>query len=494
MCNNNASAGRAPAGRFALIMRSTRLTRPRILLLTVLIANGTPHTAWAQAMRPGSSSDSVRAKTTGASNLDSLVSYALATNPTIRAAIARRDALRHHIGPAAAWPDPTLLAGIENLPLGREPATVSEHGTGVSGGPDPMTMRMVGVSQTIPYPGKLRLQRAIAEREVDAASASVEVARQQLVSDTKGAYYEVVFLDRAVRVVKENQAALGMLIRTTEAQYGVGQTTQRDVLSARIDATRLAETASTLLERRRAALARLNALLDHPSDAPLDSAMLPPNVERAAIGDSSGDVRFASATLGARVAASPLPALTELQDEAIRESAELREHEAMIAVQTARLELSRKEYLPDVGFSVQYGQRGGALPDMLSATLSLPIPLQKRRKQDELAAEAAGTLASLHAEHEAKVNALRSDIARLVSELERQRTQLALYRKAILPQAHAALASSTSNYEVGKAELSGVLGSQSALFTYETDYYRALSDFATNLAQLERVVGKEIVP
>jgi hypothetical protein len=38
-----------------------------------------------------------------------------------------------------------------------------------------------------------------------------------------------------------------------------------------------------------------------------------------------------------------------------------------------------------------------------------------------------------------------------------------------------------------------VLEDQATVFTYETDYYRALSDFATTLAELERVVGGEVL-
>jgi outer membrane protein TolC len=38
-----------------------------------------------------------------------------------------------------------------------------------------------------------------------------------------------------------------------------------------------------------------------------------------------------------------------------------------------------------------------------------------------------------------------------------------------------------------------VLDNQNTLFTYETEYYRSLSDFAKNLAELEQVVGSEIL-
>ena len=81
-----------------------------------------------------------------------------------------------------------------------------------------------------------------------------------------------------------------------------------------------------------------------------------------------------------------------------------------------------------------------------------------------------------------------------MSDLEQERTQLALYRKAILPQSRASVTTSAASYQLGKVELATVLDSQSTLFTYETNYFRALTDFATNLAELERVVGKEILP
>jgi outer membrane protein TolC len=120
--------------------------------------------------------------------------------------------------------------------------------------------------------------------------------------------------------------------------------------------------------------------------------------------------------------------------------------------------------------------------------------VQKRSRQDLAAAEARSEFAALEAEHDARRNALRADVARLASETERQRAQLALYVKAILPQGRAALTAATTSYQVGRAEFLTVLDNQATLFNYETEYVRTLSDFATTLAELERVVGQEVLP
>lgn len=420
-----------------------------------------------------------------------LVARAQQVNPAIAAARGRVSAARARIGPAGVLPDPMLMLGIQNLPLG---AMRSGFDAAMgSGGPDPMTMKMIGVQQNIPYPGKLALGRRIAERGVEAAEASLLATEWQVTSDVQAAYYELVFVDRALDLVAHNHRVLSDLVAVTETRYGVGTASQQDVLRARIEATRLAASTVALRERRHAALARLNALLDRTIETPVSNPVLPIRVARAAVADSAAHIQFVSAQLGARAAGSPLPPLGELQERAAAQAPSIREHDAIIAAQRERLALSQREYLPDVDVSLQYGQRT-AYPDMLTVSVGIPIPLQKRKRQDQLVVEARAELAALEAGRHARRNDIRAEVARLYSELERQRAQLALYVKAIIPQGRASLASVMGSYQVGRAEFRGVLEHQAALFNYETEYFRTLTDFATTLAQLERLVGEEILP
>ncbi len=164
----------------------------------------------------------------------------------------------------------------------------------------------------------------------------------------------------------------------------------------------------------------------------------------------------------------------------------------MIEAQAARLELARKEILPDFDVSLQYGQRDGR-PDMISAAVSVPLPINRRRRQDlEVKAAEAELAAAEQARHEAR-NAVRLEVARLHAELERDRTQLALYVKSIIPQAQASLASATAGYQVGRVDLLTLLDNQTTLYNYEAAYHRLLTDFAQKLAELERTVGREVL-
>lgn len=413
--------------------------------------------------------------------VDALIEAALAINPSLRAARERIAAARARVGPAGLRPDPKLDVGLRDFPLSRP------------GFYDNFTMKMVGLSQTIPYPGKLGLQRRAAEREFDATQAALAGATRQVARDVRDAYYDLAFTDRALDVVARNQRVLVDLIKVTEGRYAVGVAAQQDVLRARVEASRLAEQAVALTEQRRAALAQLNAVLDRPSDTPAPDPTVPTRIARAAVADSASHVRFTSVALGARAADSPLPPLAELQERALRESPALREHDAMIAAQRARLELAQKEHLPDFDVSFDYGQRVG-YRDLVTATVSIPLRLQKRQKQDALVVAARADLAALEAEHMAQRNAIRADVARLDAALERQRAQLALYKTAIIPQGRASLTSATASYQVGRVEFLTLLDNQATLFNYETEYFRVLTEFAKTLAELERVVGQEVLP
>jgi outer membrane protein, heavy metal efflux system len=434
------------------------------------------------------------ARAQAANSLEALVARADSANPTVQAARDRVTAAAARVRPAAAWADPMLMAGILNLPLAREnAASAGGHGsTGPTVPGDPMTMKMIGVSQRIPYPGKLSLRRQAAEREVDAATANLDASRLAIARDVRTAFFELAYIDRALAIVERNRSVLADVIQVTEAHYASGTGGQQDVLKARVEAARLGETASTLLEERRATSAELKATLNRDDTTSIPSAVIPERIVQAAIPTDPSSVRFAAQTLGARTLDSPFPPLAELQDLAVRQNPSLRENEANIAAQASLVELARKGSRPDFDVSLQYGQRNQR-PDMITAEVSIPLPIHKGARQDQELAEARAQLSAMESDRRAKINAVRADVARLVSQLERGRTQLAIYAKAILPQGGAAATAALASYQSGKTDLLTVLDNQNTLFTYETEYYRSLSDFAKNLAELEQVVGSEIL-
>jgi outer membrane protein, heavy metal efflux system len=416
----------------------------------------------------------------GAATLDSLLALARTRNPAVQAAEARVVEAHATIGPAGARPDPMLMAGVLDFPYGKVGYT------------DNFTMNMLRVTQTFPYPGKLSLATRAAEEDETAARATLAQQRLDVERDVRDAYYELAFVQRAQDIVRHNADVLTNLSRITEAQYSVGTSTQADVLRARVEIARLGDEAASLASQEHAELARLNAVLDRPSATHVGNAVIPQAIARSAVADSGSHIHFSSAALGAAAADSPLLPIDSLQALAIAHSPMLQAHEARISAQERRLDLARKAHLPDFDISLEYDQRP-QFRDYVSFFVSVPLRLQKRRKQDQEVVGAGAELNALEAEHMTDVNSIRQEIATRVSDVERERTRLALSVKAILPQAHAALESATASYQVGRVDFTSLVDAQAAVFNYETAYWRSLTDFAKALAELQRVVGAEVL-
>ena len=396
---------------------------------------------------------------------DSLVARALASNPQLRGMDAQVSASLARIGPAGAWADPMLVVGIQNLPLSRE-AT----GHGARTGADPMTMRMVGVVQTVPYPGKTWLRTKAARAGADAAEARRAALRLTLRRDVINAYYDLATARAVLALIDRQQQVATSVLPAAEARYVAGTAAQSDVLKARTEAALLVEVRNAVQQQERVALARLNAALDQHSTIPIRT-----------VAPDGGDTT-----------AMLLP-LDELHARALRASPRLRERRAMIAAQTAQAELARREYLPDFDVSVQYGQRD-RLPDMITATVGVPLPIQRGRKQSAEARAARFDLAAAEAELDVEENELRAQVTQAHAEIERQRASADLVGRAILPQSRATFASASASYQSGRGELLSVLDAMRAMFAAETMYVRALAELAKAAAELQALVGEDVTP
>ena len=411
--------------------------------------------------------------------LDVLVQRAVERNPGLAAARNRARAAAARVAPAGSLPDPVLSLALRNFPA-------SDPGFG-----DFMTMKTVGLSQRLPYPGKRSSAQAAALRATDAANATLQDLRLDLERKVRQAYYELVFLDRALEVVARHTRVLSGLVQTADARYGVGTAGLEDVLKAQVEEAALADEAARLTEHRRGILARLNALLDQPPDIPLGAVALPERVVLVA-SRPPGRVSFTSLDPGARVADSPLRPLDELLRAAVERNPTIELHQARIAAQRARLDLAGKAHLPDVDVALSYGQRDGRT-DMLSLSVSMPLPVNRGSRQDPGIEEAAAELAALEATHRGHVNDLKARVSDVYADLERDRTGLALLTTAMLPRGTAALQAATAGFQVARTDFLTVLANQTTLFQYETSYHRTLSDFAQNLAELQRLVGEEVL-
>lgn len=409
------------------------------------------------------------------------------TNPRVVAARHAADAAAARVPQAGALPDPTVGVGLMNVP-------VSDPGLGR----EMMTMTQIQLGSRFPWPGKLPLREDVARLRAEAAQWEVERVRQEVRSEVKSLYYRIYFIDRAVEVTGRNETLVRDFAELTASKYGVGTGVQSDVLKAQVERSRLADQLLALREQRTGAVARLNALLGRAADTPLPATDLPHEVRVAALAGESGRTSFASAELEDILPASSedvgavILQPADLERLALEHNPRIQGHVHRVAAQERTVSLARKAELPDVSVSAGYNHRSG-FGDLFNVMVSAPVPIFSGRKQSQAIVEEDAELAEHQARHQAILDEVNAEIHSLTAELRRSRSQLVLLDDGILPQARAALSSSSASYQVGRVDFLTLLDAQVTLYEHELSYHRLLTEFASNLAALERVVGTEVL-
>ena len=405
----------------------------------------------------------LRAEAANVLGLDRAVALAVEGNPGLAEMRARAQAAAAVPPQAGSLPDPMVSFNALNLPV-----------DSFDRKQEPMTQMQFGVSQELPFPGKLALKEKAAGFEAEAAGSSVEETRLRLISDVKVSWWRLFYLAKALEIIHRNQDLLGQFVEIAQTKYKVGEGLQQDVLLAQVELSQMMDRTLQIEGMRRNDVARLNALLNRAADTP---APLPEKV--------------------ATDLPDPLPAaqLFQLADET---RPRLARFQSELNAADARLELARKDRLPDFQVGALYGFRSGDNPDgssrddFASFRFAMSVPLYASRKQNRTIDQRSSERLAHRYALEDERRKVQAEISAALADYQQAREQAVLFKTGIVPQARQTVASMLAGYQVNKVDFLNLVRSQITLYDHETRYWQALSEAQQALARLTAAVGREV--
>jgi len=130
-------------------------------------------------------------------SLEAAVAQAMRLNPGLAEVTEQARALSFVPSQVGTLPDPQASFTSQNLPVDSFDTTQ-----------EAMTQMKFGVSQTVPFPGKLGFRETAARHAASAARSDVEEFRLGLIREVKRAWWRTFYLDRAIEIVHRNQELL----------------------------------------------------------------------------------------------------------------------------------------------------------------------------------------------------------------------------------------------------------------------------------------------
>jgi outer membrane protein TolC len=408
---------------------------------------GSPATRHAAAAQPQGPPLSLRAA----------LDEALAVNPELTAVRAQLGVLRKRPAQERSLMPPTLETSIWQWPIN-------------SLNPANTNMYMFLATQDLPGRGKRDLRTAVADKDVALAQNDIDVRARHVVDAVKQAYAELFVSRKAIEIHLATVEVLQQVADISQAKYTTGRISQQDVLKTVVEVSRLHEDIIMLDQQAQIAAAKLNTLLDRPTDAPIGP-----------LGEASHQTLLAP--------------VSDLQRQALERQPEIQGARLAVDRAEAALAVARRDHKPD--FSVQGGYM--LLPhqtDGILARLSITWPDApwSRGRVDARVGEMSADVEVAKARQKSMENVLRYAVQEAYVRVKAAEERAALLKSTILPQSQQTLDVSRVAYQNDRVEFLALLENERTLLSAQLDYYRALSDIDQALADLERAVGTEISP
>jgi outer membrane protein TolC len=333
-----------------------------------------------------------------------------------------------------------------------------------------MTMKMIGLSQRFPYPGKRDLRQGVAAKEAESAGYAYQEMVNRVVRETKAAYFDLALVIDSVRLTQQNKLTLEQFLKIAEGRYTVGQASQADVLKAQTQLSKMQEELLKMGRERPMFEAELIRALGRKPELAAPVPQTP------------------------RLRELPL-AFEQLHEKAIRERPQLLALQSTIARTEKSLELMRKESYPDIDVRFSYGQRdrmpdGTRRSDMVNLVVAINLPVWRENKINPRIAEAQAMRDQALGMYQAQRNEVAMKLRQQVAAAEQNLRSARLYRNDILPQARLTVDAALAAYRVNRVDVMTLLDSQMNVFNFEIAHAAAMTNYNKALAEIELLTGR----
>jgi len=383
---------------------------------------------------------------------DEVVNTVLRENPTIKAARAKWEAMKKRVPQARAWEDPMAGVDVERGDTTRF---------------DTFSDAEWMIAQQIPISGK-NLSRGRAA-SAEAAANFEELRRVELdaISRAQVAYFRLASAYGQLGITRENQDLLAQFAEISRVKYEAGIQSQSDVLLAQTDLARLLQNVADLEREISDQCSALNVLMNRPAQSPLGQPT---------------PLSFKPL----RISAERARAL------ALAQRPEIGRAQHAIAAEESRLQLAKRQWIPDPQFRVearQFNGRSGIQEYDTGVFVNVPWVNFGKYSAGVSEAQKGVDMA------QQQLVAARTEMLGLVQDqlkkIETAARNYELFNGKIVPLARQAIESTRAGYESDKTSFLELITAQRMLQEAQSSALNQLAAHQVAIAELRAIIGSD---
>ncbi|MCF7352996.1 TolC family protein [Vibrio sp. CK2-1] len=373
------------------------------------------------------------------SQLTSVIEQALTIDAGRQQILAQSLAIRENGIASATQADPKIKLGVGGMPV-----------DSWSLDSDPMTNISIGLMQEFGRGSSLDLQAEMANKQADGNEWQIKIRELTIANTITQLWAELIYQQQAEDIIKENTKLVKELIRFTDTNYSMGRSESQDVLQAIVQLEKLNDQLQQNQQNQQRIFAQLSEWLG--------SSWLSKQRSNHKLESLNWSKLEQILVLQSHQA----PQKTEFYD-LLKLHPSVQMAETNIEANKVQVDIADQSYKPKFGVEVMYGYRqangmnGEPASDLVSAYLTMDLPLFTDKRQDRQYAAAQYQVGAAKSQRDvllqqlnAKANAIMVDRSNLEQRLDR-------YQSRLLPQAKSRTQAVERGYQSNTSQFNDVV-------------------------------------
>lgn len=318
--------------------------------------------------------------------------------------------------------------------------------------------RNITLSQNLEFPSKFLLRRSVGQREIDIALENLDRIKAFVAAQVKSAYYKVKYFDRLAETLEFTMGLLNQFRDATLFKYQAGELPYFEVIRAKVE---IAKTQNEIIEAKKELLSsqtEFNLILGKPG---------------------SEEVNLTDKLIFAPFQESKEQTLSRLtqQSKSLKIARLTQEREAK------NLSLAKSSFIPDLSLAGGMLSEGGQgyIP---SFGVSITLPLWWWNPKGQIK-ENRANLQIAETRKQALERIVTGRIERTYDLVKASQEQVELFEKTLLKEVDEELKAGINSYQYNQIDALGLLDIYRTNKTTKTEYYKALYNYLSSLAELE---------
>ncbi|MDA0147456.1 TolC family protein [Vibrio sp. LaRot3] len=400
-------------------------------------------------------------------SLEQIIQIALEQDGTKAQLTAQTEATLEAGLAKATLMDPTIKLGVGGLPT--DSFRLDQ---------DPMTNLSVGLMQKFDRGNTTELQSKMAGSQANISSSQIAFREREIITQVTQLWLELGYARTAEKLLHKQHKWLSQLVDNMQANYSLGLNESQDIIASQLKVSQLEQKIIASQQQQQALTAQLSEWLGYQW------------LNQSADLNASNQLAWQKLTASLSQASKP----QVLQQRLLNHPMVLNV-DASIEVAKTQVEIADQAYSPQFGVEVMYAHRqannmkGEPAPDMVSAFITMDLPIFTDNKQDRAYAAAQHQVGAAKSMRDATLARLSAQLQSLMSQREHTLTRLARYKTTLVPQSKAQQQAVERGYQNNSATFSDIVTSSINQLSIELEQQRLITDLNLINNQLSGLLG-----